>query len=64
MGATSAVTMAAVVVELVFGVRQAVAKMEVGIAFKLCIRVTEALEAVKVASLILGALATASIAVV
>ena len=58
MGATLAVTISAVVVELALGVRQ----IEVGIA--LWIRVTAALEVVAVASPIPGALATAAIAVV
>ena len=62
MGATLAVTVTAVVVRLVLGVRQAVAKMEVGIAS--WIRVTAALEVVAVALPILEALATAAIAVV
>jgi len=62
MGATLAVTISAVVVGLVFGVRWAVAKMEVGIV--LWIRMTAALEVVAVASSIPGTLATVAIAVV
>jgi len=62
MGATLAVTIMAVVVGLVLGVRRALANIEVGIA--LWIRVTAALEMVAVASPIPGAQATAAIAVV
>ena len=62
MGATLAITITAVVVGLVLGVRRVVAKMEVGIAS--WIRVTAALEVVAVALPIPEALATAAIAVV
>jgi len=62
MGATLAVTITAVVVRLVLGVRQAVVKIEVGIAS--WIRVTAALEVVPVTLPILEELATSAIAVV
>ena len=62
MGATLTVTISAVVVGLVLGVRWTVAKMEVGITS--WIRETAALEVVVVVSPIPGALVTAAIAVV
>jgi len=56
MGVTLAITILAVLVELVLGMRRAVARMEVGVV--LWIRVTAALEVVAVASPIPEALAT------